>query len=320
MELRRAGESQHKERQRELVGRLWAIGRAGLALEQFLDRQEPPGTFLTKYAEETRGLDIPGHRRCIDIVNAFRARKSETAAAFRLWLTRYAPNVHRADAKGIGKVFVRERLGVTPSFPVALVEEPGFLLLFCEPDDYALLNSALCSYSLSPKSHGRYMEPVSLFPDAPVGQSHAVPIVLVKQALIPDQLKDMKQKSERIFLHERQHFIQNQLLGLFAQDEPDPRKEDLIIKDEVLAYIRAGTSGQQFGRYLTEQGYPALFHNRPDKQMIQEVVQTIATTFQQATALHEHRAELVYALTGTPLRKIAARIRSLNEYLTQQGA
>lgn len=306
----------HRERRDALLSHLWAIGEAGVALEGFLERNEPAGTFFQTYEQETSALTHQERRRCLEIINAFRRSKQETKQTFAAWLKQSGLDTTQLSPSDLGKRFVELRFGFTPEYPVQLMEKPGFLLLLCEADDYEPISHALSENDLVQRSLGEYVSHMPLFPHAAIQQQKPIAFIMVRFPMMKNPTNFAREKSEQVLLHERQHFIQDRLLDRFTTDEPRPNEAFGSIKDEVLAYIRGGMGNTKLKELLTQENYPKLFPEETREEN-ERIVEEIAASFSLATNLHNKRAELVYALTGTPLKKIASRIRALNEYRKQ---
>ncbi len=153
--------------------------------------------------------------------------------------------------------------------------------------------------------------------------------------------KPESEERNRIFLHERQHFINHNLLNVFSVDEthrgqkPLGKKEteeylNLVdarqrIKDEVIAYIRDQSEGTAIAKALLGKLYAELLEDIPGEEERKNARSDVAEI---GHALEEYkdlffgsdsRALLVYHLLDVPLSQIAKMIEMIGAYYQKKG-
>ncbi|MCX6722500.1 MAG: hypothetical protein NT094_00325 [Candidatus Staskawiczbacteria bacterium] len=129
-----------------------------------------------------------------------------------------------------------------------------------------------------------------------------------------------------IVVHERQHFINHRLFRKFDATERKGGNTDLrAIKDEVLAYIRDGSSGDRLDAALHGELYKHLFADLPtDKQQIaNNIIDAVASFIDYNKSLgflkdQESRAILVYQLAGIPLERFPEWLDAFQRYYSER--
>ncbi len=122
--------------------------------------------------------------------------------------------------------------------------------------------------------------------------------------------------------HERQHFINDALLDLhnrrFERGEESPkRRSEAATKDELLAYLRDGSSGSRISSALST-SYKQIFSNL-DESTVQSLRTDIDEFVKAMNELKispsaEVRQAYVYHLLNVPLSKMAATIRAVGKF------
>lgn len=145
------------------------------------------------------------------------------------------------------------------------------------------------------------------------------------------------QRAEEIVAHERQHFINHEVFGLFSSIEhypktitdviahPDNESEQrkarafVRIKDEVLAYMRDGSSGTDLKNSLRSKLYTHLFASLNESQkaeawkIIEDAADFISTT-PVPPNLSECRAIIIYQLAHVPFAEFPKWLTAMRVY------
>lgn len=211
---------------------------------------------------------------------------------------------------------------------VEFEQQEGYFIISLEhPEDYALIRNKKDVDENSGCFSGEFT--ITQF-------GITIPIIIIKGE---------KEKLDTTVTHERQHFINGILLEYFLLDEyrtaGKPKKislqaEKCALKDELLAYMRDGSSSQEIFQSLTSSNYAWMFKNQIDsldaqttfdpKQLLQDIT-TALTKLGLLFCTPKERALLIYHLIDIPLEKIPRylerlkqwheqRMKELNEYNT----
>ncbi len=135
-------------------------------------------------------------------------------------------------------------------------------------------------------------------------------------------------EQERVVQHERQHHINHEFLSLFERAErrrvdPNVQRQEARIKDEVLAYLRDGSSGKMLRQCLLDPLYDHLFES-PDAERERQLRKTVKDTSVAVGMLGKDfespdaRAVLVYHLFDIPLADIPHRLREITRMLRER--
>lgn len=198
------------------------------------------------------------------------------------------------------------------------LQEGYFIMSFEDPRDYARAvhgRDAIPASTSVPieKSAGTYhrMRRIAFFEDKYYG-----PVIMVKKS----------EHVESIIAHERQHYINNRVFAGFkvtegpVADTPQALEARLQrnIKDEVLAYMRDGSTGTSMERSLFGELYTHLFSSLGrSKDETESVVKKTAGFLNQHHEVlksPEARAVLVYQLAHVPLEEFPKWLDALGKY------
>lgn len=145
------------------------------------------------------------------------------------------------------------------------------------------------------------------------------------------------QGAESIVAHERQHFINHEVFGLFSSVERYPKTiTDAItypdndperikvsafarIKDEVVAYIRDGSNGTNLKRSLQSKLYKHLFEPLTDDQKVEvwKIIDDAAdfvSTMPVPPNLSECRAIITYQIAHVPFAEFPKWLTAMRGY------
>ena len=203
------------------------------------------------------------------------------------------------------------------------VREGYMIFIFSHPEDYqnaisrqpnVTPNDPIVEKSGGIFSHATYL---SLFSDHYMG-----PVLMVRGDLVPEAVED-------IVVHERQHFINHNILNLFSATEKYPEQKFVQdwakirkfqqIKDEVLAYMREGRYGFEMKENLNGELYRHLFQGlSPDDEKDARRIIDLTAKFldHRGSSSHnrENQAILVYQLACVPFAKFPAWLKAIEAY------
>ncbi len=309
------------EREAPLVEQRVKFARTCLLVEEALSKKsekvEPFVLSRTELSPEIR-------ERLLDIIAQYRKKTEQTEYAFQrlqeilleaellsgeLDGAAIANDLGPSDA---GRALFIRMMGLEPRGSVFLSQLEGYILMdFSDESDLQAFTQTKGIAAGGWFQHEREF----------VLQGERFPVVSVNSS------KGNRENDRLVLLHERQHFVNQKLLGFFYKDEPAPRSGGEIeriaerkVKDEVLAYMRNGSSGQQIQQALGGHLYLDLFDdlNEDEKSRIHQSLQDIAMqvdTFAENFASEAARGLLVYALIDVPLSKMPNWIRAIGEHL-----
>lgn len=253
--------------------------------------------------------------------------------------------------KNFGGVMTPERWGevifssITKKRPKGKVtfrrQEAYFVMTFSNVSDYGAIHLI---HHLKPYLKGKEEEE-SLREGKKSGGSYysLMRLGLIKETYVPvllirgEEWHDLEM-IRRAELHERQHFINDKAFDLFYNFETHPsftysrgedegkesqyrelRRDFCRIKDEVLAFIRGGSSGEFLKSSLCGELYAHLFSFLPpqEAQKAREVINTVADFLEKNQSFlnnPEARAILVYQLIPVPLEEFPKWLGAFEEY------
>ena len=198
------------------------------------------------------------------------------------------------------------------------LQEGYFIMSFEDPRDYARAvrgRDAIPASTPVPieRSAGTYhrMCRIAFFEDKYYG-----PVIMVKKS----------EHLESIIAHERQHYINNRVFEGFrvtegpVADAPQALEARLMrnVKDEVLAYMRDGSTGTSMENSLFGELYTHLFSSLGrSKDEAENIVKKTASFLNQHHEVlknPEARAVLVYQLAHVPLAEFPKWLDALGKY------
>lgn len=214
----------------------------------------------------------------------------------------------------LGGIVFMQRTGSLPEGRVEFFLREAYFILACEySKDYARAYAGLDGNPNSRNSQlsgGTFYNRIKLVLG---GREISTPVIMVRG-------KCGQVETKRIITHERQHFINHKLFGKFIETEKDNGNPNLRnIKDEVLAYIRDGSSGNWLVGSLNGELYENLFENlsADEKASVRDIFAKIEHFLNKNIEVlqsSESRAILVYQLAGISLEKFPKWLDAFEEY------
>ena len=182
----------------------------------------------------------------------------------------------------VGTMLFTARTGKHPVGPVSLVRREGYFIMTCpNPADYnvfydpALEDRKADDFTKQVEIlnwHGGSMH-TSITLDRKSATSHwdlgNITSSFIVLKTVPDAYG-----FDTIVAHERQHFLNHRLMKVFAESENPGRHEAKtaielaarFVKDEIVAYVRDGSTGAQIEANLQEDSYAHLFESLSPKE------------------------------------------------------
>lgn len=270
-------------------------------------------------------LPEPLRQGAREAVNAYREQERAADQAEKE-LKRAALELYGDDLEyEVGKVLYRARLGHDPSGPVWAARRGGYFVVACpDPEDYRVMFDPSLRFSAGPAAEAKRK-----LLDRHGGTHHPYMRLLAPRAIAKPALREIgssvllikgkpeTKAFEEILSHERQHFINHKLLGVFARSERGARSEldkrAAFIKDELLSYLRDGSTGFTMMEHLMSETYAHLFDNLEPAQARQ-----LSDTLDKTTEAIERagdvlsgkqaRAAMVMHLLDVPFDRMAEAI------------
>jgi len=219
----------------------------------------------------------------------------------------------------MGQEIFNMRVGANPLGKVEFFQDEGYFVMRCEdPIDYACALEGKVfdqTSQKSLKSGGTFHHSMRLTFNS---NDISTPVLLIRG---PDEAYRKK-----IVVHERQHFINHILFRKFKDTEKFESADYFRdLKDEVLAYIRDGSSGRQLKESLYGDLYTHLFANTPPEQRntVSKVIDSIANFMDNYYAIlgrnQEVRAILAYQLAGIPFEEFPKWLSAYAEYYRERS-
>ena len=228
--------------------------------------------------------------------------------------------------------------GITGKQPKGKVrfrrQEAYFVMTFSNLSDYAAIHlggkEKEENLRWANKSGGSYYSSMPL--DLIKGTA-PVPVLLIRA----EEWRDLGMV-RMVELHERQHFINDKVFNLFYTFESHPsftssrgrdeekesqywelKEKFCIIKDEILAFIRGGSSGEFLKSSLLGELYADLFSSLPlqEEEKAKKVINILAAFLERNHSFlnnPEARAILVYQLVSVPLEEFPKWLDAFEEY------
>ncbi len=216
------------------------------------------------------------------------------------------------------------RTGKHPVGQVSLVRREGYFIMTCpNPADYnvfydpALEDRKADDFTKQVEilnRHGGSMH-TSITLDRKHGTSHwdlgDISSSFIVLKTVPDAYG-----FDVIVTHERQHFLNHRLMKVFAESE-NPRRHEAktdietaarFIKDEVIAYLRDGSTGAEIDTNLKEETYRNLFENLSPKEveLLHGILSNITTSMSKDAVFSDpaSRRAMAIQLIDIPFVKI----------------
>lgn len=219
-----------------------------------------------------------------------------------------------------GDIFFREFVQDEPAGKVIFERREAYFVMICnDPGDYV---RAVEGIRGGPESFDA-SHTAGVF-----HRAHLVNFKGGKKNYVPLMVVRGDEGVRRVVTHERQHFLNGNILidfeateELRARKERNPLVERLYrgIKDEMLAYLRDGSSGSDLRVALEKETYDHLF--RPLPSVDEQVAHNVLLRMEQFLNRHhgsfdgdQARAILVYQLASVPLREFPKYLEALQIY------
>ncbi len=238
-------------------------------------------------------------------------------------LRRFASEQHYPDTpSGLGDLLMHARTGKDASGSVTLVRKGAYFVVSCEkPQDYTALFAAgqdqlvqraeQTSGSFHAENFTLAFEP-SADGYTRVSVAGVLPQLLESVLLVKGTSRS-EPEYDVIVTHERQHFIHQRVLGAFSRSEGKAKPTPLenvhrMVKDELLAYMREGSSPERIVEHIRRPVYAHLFakltpeEHRAVDALLGAVDHAFRST-QKVLEYPESRASFVYQLIDIPLEK-----------------
>ena len=318
------------------------IARAGFLLDRFLSSVEKPDLNDFYYQNEIDQNELPGRfvERATQIIANYQKQHADAEIYEKALRSTSAdpgdPGADTSNDEIFGKkmfCWIRDAVvksrgekaptdEVKPVGRVLLCRKEAYFILYCEDRvDYERIR-------------GKKDDSGGVFHRALKTLLMGREISLV----IVHGYPGIKNGEDQILLHERQHFINHNLLDLFETEEfnaystraqaiglevkreefKEQTKKFRAIKDEVLAYIRDGRSGKAILDALVGPLYSHLFSvfSKEEKNLVDDILQEICLIiddpqFKQIWSGQDNRALIVYHLIGVPLLKFPDKMKDL---------
>lgn len=304
-------------------------------LEKLMDQRQALVSIFIRFDEELHLFDSPEDAQ--ELINALPQGELRARAQFAIeeyFLRRkevaqvkcaiYDAEPVRYKNESAEEVFGRElflrRTGKDSKGSVSAMVAEGYIVVRCQnPLDYNAFYDPRLSIASKKgrelrKHGGTYHRamPMDFVSTGSVDMPESVSasILLLKEG----------QSVEEILIHERQHFLNDVLLDHFVVTEKEPSSDETrYIKDEVLAYIRDGSSGAGLENSLLGALYVELFdalpeaEREPHRQYVRDIAQAL-TTHSDVFEREYGRAALVAQLINVPLHRISAYIPHIATY------
>ncbi len=245
------------------------------------------------------------------------------------------------DAEGLGAFLFFVRTGDFPRGSVSFdLRESCWIVSLADVADYRnFFDPNLSNKSTNPsekdrtkkieKSGGLYHRPNIMLSAAPSQAGRYVDAGTVAgyaPAVLLVRKRPTDEGFEQIVAHEYQHHVNHDLLHLFRRAEkrqkpPEQRERESWVKDELLAYIRDGATGNEVEDAMLGTLYDELFvHPVYGKQMKDEVRAVAAELRKKSYVLGvpEARQALVYHLLDVPLSEMAQRLAELAVFFNKR--
>lgn len=326
--IRHIGNASRREHLRELVLESQTFAEEALHLEELLS--EPSTTDSREISEVITRLPAPLQNKYVLAVDAYRTLANNAARLTDniedLVQSRMELGISEIAAKleATRMLFKSVSGDVEPIGKVEITIREGYVCLLCE-DKRDIKNAYV-----KPWHKDKEQLPSGFF-----CQGVNVPMLGYNGPIIFIDATGGSDEVKKIFLHERQHFINHNVFDLFEATEPriggtmyrtrNLRTAYRGIKDEVLAYMREASENMDFVERLSSSSYKKLFE--PLSEAGRETAQDMLADITEAIrALRNVRnkertfAILTYQLVGVPLQKIPDRIWHIAEAMHQRAA
>lgn len=238
------------------------------------------------------------------------------------------------SSETIGAMLFTARTGRHPVGPVSLTRREGYFIMTCpNPADYnvfydpALEDRKADEFTKQVEilnRHGGSMH-TSITLDRKSETSHwdlgDITSSFIVLKTVPDAYG-----FDVIVDHERQHFLNHRLMNVFAKSENPGRhqaKTDIelaarSVKDEIVAYVRDGSTGPQIEANLQEDAYAHLFENLSPKEAdsLRGTLLTVTANMSKHAIFSEpaSRRAMAMQLLDIPLAKMPDWIPVIAKY------
>ncbi len=338
-----ARERPARERWREAMELRRRIGRLGLALEDALT-MKPGESRLDKLDQhplvDFEGLPQRTRQAVANILEEFRVAQKFLNSDLQYLASRYHDTSKKRAPEVRGGGLFLAKVGSRPTGNVILEEREGFLVLtFSDKSDFTM-------FSERPRAIGLHVAQEQL---GKAGRARH-PWWLESTLLLIDGSPSTKRKfdSASIYAHERQHFINHRLLGLFDETEAfstmdegmlgneeewprfvkegDDEYVDRQMKDEVLAMFREGApvEARWAERLLNNDDcYPFTKALSEDRR---EAVRKMLHDLESWASRHglfeneRRRAFFVHQLYDVPFDAMLRHLKSAQKYFQEKAA
>ncbi len=266
-------------------------------------------------------------------VSEYRAIIRNAAAEEQL-LRRIATELcGEASPDSLGTLLFSARTGKVPVGPIALVRREGYLILNCpNPADYNLFTDPQLPYRAGDDfkvkieallQHGGTFHSTLVLNPAFV-QEHVGAAGTISTSVIVIKSSEGAYGYDEVLAHERQHFINHRLLGLFRRGERTKTADGPLetaartVKDEVIAFVRDGTTGSQINLSLSGSVYAHLYDQLPAEEA--DALRSGVALIGSRIDLHpvftepESRQALAMQLVDIPFSRIPDAIPTIAEY------
>lgn len=210
---------------------------------------------------------------------------------------------------------------------------PFFVVITDDVQDYAAINLGKTSLgtfheyfplTLRPKEIAKpeQLTPQEVLSDddePPEDIEASYPYVTPTVLLVRQDPSDPERVKSTI-KHERQHFVNNILLDIkkkkdretMSAEEWKESVTEIGLKDEILANVRQGSTGEKMVEKLSRPAYARLFpeNKGEERRVILREIGNELSNIEKSFSADEQRALLTYAVVDIPLKRIAARLRT----------
>lgn len=285
----------------------------------------PPDTEATRFSVRHAAREAINEYRTLT-----QAAKHEENALRKKALEKFRDQ----SPETVGTMLFIARTGKNPVGPVSLVRREGYFIMTCpNPADYnvfydpALDDRKADDFAKQVEilnRHGGSMH-TSVTLDRKSRTSHwdlgdiTSSFILLKT--IPDAYG-----YDIIVAHERQHFLNHRLMKVFAESENPGRHRARtaielaarFVKDEIVAYVRDGSTGAQIETNLKEDVYAHLFENLSPKEdeLLRGALLSVTTGMETHAVFSEpsSRKAMAMQLLDIPLAQIPDWIPAIAKY------
>lgn len=243
----------------------------------------------------------------------------------------YKDNFNITSPTELGAIFYDFRTNETPSTTQAVTAQrhEGYFIIYCaNPADYYKFAYPEQDQTTIDKNHaGTFHHAINIG-----NTTHSISVLLINHA--PPENITSDATTNAIIIHERQHWINHKLLGVFEatersihdrvkRTEPDiAQAYGKFIKDEVLAHLRDGSSGTHLELSLSSDNYSALFPAESFSQKHKNILAQINSAIHEIDLWQGDkslRPYLVMQLLDVPFDEIPAMLQKISHYYQENN-